>query len=112
MRNSLRYPPVKYTGIQALWIARAFAEQIKKSGFLIYARAILPKHTHFVAGRHRYHVEQVTNLLKGAATRNLVRYRLHPMKNFTPANVKRPSTWTSGLWKVFLDSECGCAAID
>jgi REP element-mobilizing transposase RayT len=103
MRNSLRYPPVKFTGQQALCIARAFAEQIKKSGFLIYTCAILPEHTHFVAGRHRYHVEQVTNLLKGAATRNLARYSMHPMREFAAAQ-RLPSPWASGLWKVFLDS--------
>jgi REP element-mobilizing transposase RayT len=103
MRNSLRYSPVRFTGRQALCIARAFTEQIRKSGFLIYACAILPEHTHFVAGRHRYHVEQVTNLLKGAATRKLVDYGMHPMQNVARGE-KMPSPWASGLWKVFLNS--------
>jgi REP element-mobilizing transposase RayT len=107
MRNSLRYPPVQFTGRQALCIARAFAEQIRKSGFSIYACAILPEHTHFVVGRHRYHVEQVANLLKGAATRDIARHDMHPMQDFISTDQKLPSPWASGLWKVFLDSDAG-----
>ncbi|HMB95333.1 MAG TPA: hypothetical protein VKK61_04770 [Tepidisphaeraceae bacterium] len=113
MRNSLQYPPVKFTGKQALCIAMAFAEQIKKSGFMIYACAILPEHTHYVVGRHRYHVDQVTNLLKGAATRNLTRFGMHPMQDFVQSGKKLSSPWASGLWKVFLDSHADiCRSID
>jgi REP element-mobilizing transposase RayT len=104
MERTLDYPPVKFNGTQALWIARAFAAQVETSGFEIYACAILPRHTHFVVGRHRYNVEQITNLLKGAATRMLIARGLHPMRDHVPAGSKLPSPWTTGLWKVFLDS--------
>lgn len=105
MRNSLRYPPVRFTGEQALWIGRAFAQQVEKSGFSIHACAILREHTHFVVSRHRFEVEQVTNLLKGAATKMLIRRGLHPMHDLVPEGATSPSPWTTGLWKVFLDSE-------
>jgi REP element-mobilizing transposase RayT len=72
MKRALRYPALKLTGTQALWVGRAFAKQVTQSGFQIYACAILPCHAHLVIARHRYHVEQVTNLLKGAATRTLI----------------------------------------
>src|SRR3982751_1272460 len=52
MRNSLKYPAVKFSGEQALWIGRAFAQQIEKSEFSVYACAILREHTHFVVARH------------------------------------------------------------
>jgi len=104
MARALKYPEVKFSGEQALWIARAFAEQVAKSGFLIYALAILPGHVHFVVSRHRYHVEQVTNLLKGAATRMLTSHEMHPMQRVVPPGTTLPSPWASGLWKVFLDS--------
>lgn len=105
MQNALRYPPVKFSGQQALWIGRAFAQQVEKSGFAIHACAILREHTHFVISKHRYEVEQVTNLLKGAATKMLIRRGLHPMRDLVEVGAPLPSPWANGLWKVFLDSE-------
>jgi REP element-mobilizing transposase RayT len=102
MKQALRYRPVRFTGTQALWVGRAFARQVTHSGFRIYACAILPSHAHLVIARHRYPVEQVANLLKGAATRMLSEHGLHPMQNAAPRSVL-PSPWASGLWKVFLD---------
>lgn len=104
MEQTLQYPPVKFTGTQALWIARAFAKQVATSKFEIRACAILPRHIHFVVARHHYDVEQVTNLLKGAATRMLTEQGLHPMRRHLAASQKLPSPWATGLWKVFLDS--------
>jgi REP element-mobilizing transposase RayT len=103
MKRALRYPAVKLTGTQALWVGRAFAKQVTQSGFQIYACAILPCHAHLVIARHRYHVEQVTNLLKGAATRTLIERGVHPMRKFVPRGANLPSPWAAGLWKVFLD---------
>src|SRR3954454_24017081 len=37
MELALRYPVVRFTGEQALWIARGFAQQIQTSGFRIHA---------------------------------------------------------------------------
>ncbi|HVT89736.1 MAG TPA: transposase [Tepidisphaeraceae bacterium] len=104
MRASLKYPAVKFTGQQALCIGNGFAEMVRKSNFKIYACAILPDHVHLVIERHSYSVEQVTNLLKGAATRKLTSSRLHPMNAVVTESEKLPSPWGVGLWKVFLDS--------
>jgi hypothetical protein len=62
-------------------------------------------HSHFVAGRHRYVVERVTNQMKGAATRELTRAGLHPLAQFAREGQPPPSPWAEGLWKVFLDSD-------
>jgi REP element-mobilizing transposase RayT len=103
--KALKYPAVKFSGEQALCVAQAFADQVCKSGFHIPACTILPRHTHLVILRHRYHVEQVTNLLKGAATRALTLAGLHPVEGMVPTREKLPSPWSVGLWKVFLDSQ-------
>jgi REP element-mobilizing transposase RayT len=99
-KKTLQYPAVKFTGIQARAIAQAFAFQCQKSGIIIHACSILPRHVHLVIARHRYHVEQAVNLLKGRATRFLSDQKLHPFQNMNPM----PSPWGVGLWKVFLDS--------
>ncbi len=70
-KQSLRYPAVRFDGKQANLIANAFAQQTGKGRFRIHACAIMPDHVHLVIGRHHYAVEQVANLLKGAATRGL-----------------------------------------
>jgi hypothetical protein len=68
-RASLKYPPVRFSGIQARAIARGFASVAQKRGLTIWACSILPEHTHLVIARHRYQVESIVNALKGEATR-------------------------------------------
>jgi REP element-mobilizing transposase RayT len=103
-KRELRYPPVRFTGEQALWVARGFADAVDRCGFRIYACAVLWDHAHFVAGRHRYSVERVTNQMKGAATRMLIRHGAHPLGRYSGEDGSMPSPWGEGLWKVFLDS--------
>ena len=98
------YPAVTFTGLQALAIAAGFADGVRRSGYQILACAILPDHTHLVIGRHSYLIEQVTNRLKGAATRELSARHLHPLEGCLTKNGSTPSPWAEGLWKVFLDS--------
>ena len=103
-KRALMYRPVIFDGQQALCVANAFADGVRRSGFVILACAILPDHTHLVIRRHRYSIEQVTNRLKGSATRCLTESGLHPMRNQITAGVELPSPWASGLWKVYLDA--------
>src|SRR5437867_2130734 len=53
-KNALKYPPVVIDGHQALSIAKGFAKAARKSGYIIYALAILPDHIHMILGRHSY----------------------------------------------------------
>ncbi len=94
-KRALKYPPVKLTGVQARCAGRAFGEQAHKSGYTIHACCVMPDHVHLVVARHGYHVEQVVNLLKGAATRRLRAEGMAPLDGHSP--------WAQGLWKVFLD---------
>lgn len=104
-RRALLYPPVALTGKQALSVANGFQHQAAKSQYAIWACAILPEHTHLVIARHRYKVEQIASLLKGAATRALVANNLHPLAKYAPPNKRPPSMWARHQWKVYLNSD-------
>ena len=81
----------------------SFDDWAKERGGMIWACSILPEHVHLVIARHRYRIEQVANLLKGASTRGLVADGLHPLASFAPAEQRPPNMWARGQWKVFLD---------
>ena len=104
-RKALLYPPVTLTGRQALSVANGFKTQAGKSGYRIWALSILPEHTHLVIGRHRYKVEQIANLLKGAATRQLIEDDQHPLQRYAKPGQRPPGMWARRLWKVYLDSD-------
>ena len=104
-KRNLKYPPVQLTGRQALSIGKGFASFCRKNRLAIWACSILPEHVHLVVARHRYDVEQIANLLKGAATRELRRDGIDPMAAHTTSRSSQHSPWAHGEWKVFLDSE-------
>src|SRR5688500_11690064 len=72
-KEHLARPPVEFTGEQARVIARGIAKYLKRSGCVVYACSILPTHIHMVVGRHRYPIEQISNLVKGAASTELAK---------------------------------------
>jgi len=109
-KESLKYPPVKFTGIQARAIGLAFAAVRARSRLTIWACSILPEHVHMVIARHEIHAEQIVNLFKGEATRELVAKGIHPLAGHATEDGKPPKVWSRGLWKVFLDSPEAVAA--
>ena len=109
-RKELKHPPVELTGEQALSVSKGFATQITKSGYTVWACAILPEHTHMVIARHTYKVEQIVNLMKGAATRQLIVDDLHPLALRAENNARPPQMWAEHQWKVYLDSESAIEA--
>ncbi len=58
-----------------------------------------------VIARHSYRVEQIANLLKGAATSQLVKDSCHPLAQFANGRARPPRMWSEHEWKVYLDSE-------
>ena len=104
-RKALKYPHVTLTGNQALSVANGFKEQSIKSDYAILACSILPEHTHLVIARHRYKVEQIVNLLKGAATRQLIDDKIHPLRDHAKPGKRPPGMWGRHQWKTFLDSD-------
>ncbi len=104
-RAALLYPPVTLSGHQALSIAKGFANAAAQNGYSIWACSILPEHVHLVIGRHTYKVEQIANLLKGAATRQLNEDHRHPLAAYAKPGKRPPCMWASRQWKVYLDHE-------
>jgi REP element-mobilizing transposase RayT len=70
---------------------------------MILACSILPQHVHLVIARHVYDAEQVANLLKGEATKQLKKDSLHPQQSYADKNGKLPSVWAEKQWCVFLE---------
>jgi REP element-mobilizing transposase RayT len=103
--TALKYPPVQFTGVQARAAATGFGNAVCKSRYTIWACSILPEHVHLVIARHTYEVEQICNLLKGEATKQLKAESLHPQAAYADEDGKLPSTWAEKEWKVYLDSE-------
>jgi REP element-mobilizing transposase RayT len=103
-KSSLQRHSVRLTGQQAVVIGRAFGDFAQRNEVSILACAIMPDHVHLVLGRHRYRVEQLASLLKGAASRRLVDSGLHPFQEDDQSQRRIPTCWARGEWKVFLDS--------
>lgn len=102
-KAALKFPPVRFTGIQARAVGRGFAEYLQKSQIKVWACAILPEHVHLVTGKLPIKAEQLIIQLKGAATRRLVAEDLHPLRQFPTKKNRPPRCFARGEWKVYLD---------
>jgi REP element-mobilizing transposase RayT len=103
-KEALKWPPVKFTGIQARAVGRGFAESAKRGGVIVWECSILPDHVHLVLGRHSSKIETVVSCFKGAATHRLLEEGIHPFQAERRPNGLAPHCWAQGQWKVFLDS--------
>lgn len=103
-KRALWQPALRFSGQQAQAIGAGFAKYVRKSEADVYACAILPEHVHMVIGRHSYRVEQIVNLLKGAATRELIERGLHPGQIDGVMVHDSYRVWGRNLRKVFLNS--------
>ena len=96
-KRRLAYPAVRLSGRQALAVGHGFARAQQEAGYLIYACAVLPEHSHLVIGETGRPINAVVGHLKGRATQSLVVEGMWP-------NAQQPM-WGRGCWKVFLYSE-------
>jgi REP element-mobilizing transposase RayT len=101
-KQALKYPPVEFTGPQALGVVQAFGAEAADCGYNIHACAILPDHVHLVLGRHAYAVEKMVGRLKAAASKALADSGQHPLAEWPGEDGSFPSPWARGCWKVFL----------
>ena len=96
-KRALKFPPVEFSGRQALAVAGGFDRARNESGYIVHACSILPKHVHLVIGRNEHRrVERMTGHMKARATQQLSASGLWPED-------KRP-VWSENMWKVFLDN--------
>ncbi len=103
-KQALRFPPVQFTGLQAQAIGAGFADSARQGRFTIWACAILPEHVHLVLARSRFSAEQMSNFLKGSATKALRERQLDPMAAYAKPDEKPLSPWGERRWKVYLYS--------
>ncbi len=104
-KAALVRPPVVFTGLQARALGMGFARFAAGSKCSILACSILPRHTHLVLDRPPYMVEQAANLLKGAATSELLRQQLHPFADSPYADGRLPTPWARKQWACFLNTD-------
>jgi len=105
MKNHLKYPPVRWSGLQARGIARGFAKAVGESGYRVLACAILEDHVHLVIVRCDRPIGQIVAHLKARATRQLRAEGIHPFERFARADGSVPTMWAGKYWKVFIDND-------
>jgi REP element-mobilizing transposase RayT len=102
VKESLKYPAVELSGLQARAVGRGIAATIPKVGLTIHACAIMPDHMHVVVAAHRFDGDEIIAYLKRAGTRGMNDEGLHPLREFARKSGKHPSPWAEGGWKVML----------
>ena len=106
-KEALRYPPVVFTGRQALSVGKAFAQAAAESRYVIHACTIMPEHVHMVIARHEHPIERIVGHLKARATQQLGADGLHPLHAFARGDAAPPSPWGRRGWHVYLDDTEG-----
>lgn len=104
-KAALDYPPVTFNGLQARAIARGFANSVRRSKITIWACAVMPDHVHLVVAPHRHAIETLGNLLKGEATRQLVREEIHPFQGQEGYRGRPPACFGRKWWVIYKDNE-------
>ena len=103
-KEALRYPPVRFTGVQARAIARGFAIAAVESDYVVHALAILPDHVHLVMSRHAKHIDTIAANFKSKATRQLTIEGIHPLASFASLG-RVPTPWSRNYWCPFIRSD-------
>jgi len=103
-KRQLRYPPVKFSGVQARTVAGGFEKAADELELKVYACSILPDHVHLVTARHPRDVEYIAGFLKRAASRRLKAEGLHPLAEYSCAEGRLPSPRGDHGWFVYLDT--------
>jgi REP element-mobilizing transposase RayT len=102
-KESLKYPPVVFNLAQIRAISRGITREIETfRAVTIHAFAQLENHFHLVCGPCRYDIRRFEGRLKGAATKQLIEERIHPLAKFADHDGDIPSPWSVNPWVVYL----------
>lgn len=104
-KRALSYPPVNFTGKQAVVIAQGFAKAISEHHYVVHALAIMPDHLHLAMAYHSRDIEDISKHMKARATLFLAKAELHPLQKFTGKNGRVPSPWGRKCWCPFIRSK-------
>ncbi len=80
-KESLTYPAVELSGLQARAVTRWIAAICPKIELVVHACAIMPDHVHVVVAAHRFNGDELIACLKRTGTRGMNDEGLHPMRN-------------------------------
>jgi REP element-mobilizing transposase RayT len=103
-KESLKYPPVLFNGLQARAIARGFADAVRRTDAVVRACSILSDHVHMVILRHRYPFQRLLPQLKAGATRQLTAEGINPMAPYRTRSGEIPSPWAQRFWVIYIDN--------
>jgi REP element-mobilizing transposase RayT len=103
-KKHLKYPAVRFTGVQARAVGRGFHDLVRRDGLAVWACSVMPDHVHLVLARHARPAEKTTERLKGAATQRLLAEQLHPFGHLRLPSGRPPNCWQRGQWVDFLDT--------
>jgi REP element-mobilizing transposase RayT len=103
-KKAMKFPPVQFTGQQALSIAKGFQHASETSNYKIYGCSILPEHIHMLVEHHITEPHRIIGHLKTEATRQLFKDNLHPMEPYRKENQPPPTPWGRRGWVVYLDT--------
>jgi REP-associated tyrosine transposase len=104
-KQSLKYPPVVFTGQQARAIANGFAEVVAKQGYSVYALAMMPDHIHLLMGWSSTDIDRISRQFKARATAHLNREGMHPLAAYPKRDGRLPSPWARNHWCPYIRSE-------
>lgn len=110
MKASLKFPPVRLTGVQARAAANGMANEAAALGLVVHACAVMPDHVHLVTRSHRLPADELATRLKSATTRRMTQEHVRPLAQFRDRHGRVPTPWAVGGWEVFLHDEtemCG-----
>ena len=103
-KQALQYEPVRFSGRQAVLIARGIGEVAAHWSLPIHACSILPDHAHLVIARTDREIGIVVNQLEGRASLQMSRAGMHPFQHVVGRRGKRPSPWAARGWAVYIDN--------
>jgi REP element-mobilizing transposase RayT len=99
-KRELLRPAVLFDGHQARCAALAFGQLLGELDIPVWACAVLPDHVHLVVGPSGVHGDELSQRLKGRATKALVATKMHPFLAEMDADGQVPKCWQEKQWPV------------
>jgi REP element-mobilizing transposase RayT len=101
-KAALKYPSVKFSGIQARAVARGIGAAVHENKYRVHACAIMPDHVHILMDIQPRKTEHVVGHLKARATQQINDEHIHPLEGHVTSAGRTPSVWARRYWCVFI----------
>ena len=87
---ALKYPSVKFSGIQARAVARGIGAAVHENKYRVHACAIMPDHVHILMDIQSRKTEHVVGHLKARATQQINDEHIHPSAGHATSAARTP----------------------